>query len=97
MTTVIAYGTPAEGQDEAMGRYLKGALPLILQAGGRPIKRLAVTETFAEGPAPTQMLVLDFDDRAAAASVFESEAYKALVPDRNLAFAQFSLLLAQDM
>lgn len=97
MTTLLVTATPAEGQQEAQGRYLKGVMPVLLGAGGTPVKRLRVTGSVS-GDATTKLaLVMDFDSAEAIAAVFGSEAYKALEADRSQGFAKIDILITEDV
>jgi uncharacterized protein (DUF1330 family) len=96
MATLLVTLTAALDQDEARGRYLKGVQPLLQASGGRPVKRLRVTDSIV-GTADTSMaLVMDFDSADAIADVFESDAYQALVADRDRAFSNIEILITED-
>ncbi len=97
MTTLIAAGTPAGGQEEAMGRYLQGALPVLVGAGGKPVKRLRVTQAMAGSSGLTQILVMDFDNAAALTDALASDAYQSLVADRDVAFSNFEMFITEEM
>ena len=95
MTTLVVTATPAEGQNEAMGRYLQGAGPLLAGAGGTLVKRARVTDTIS-GTAGTGMaMVMDFEDAEAIRGVFASDAYQALIPDRDTAFSSIDILITE--
>ena len=70
---------------EAMGSYSQGAIPSLLEAGGR----IAVADTDAsvlEGEGHgSQTVVLEFDTVEAARGWYESEGYQALIPQRQAA------------
>ena len=96
MATLIATGTPAEGQGEALGRYLQGAQPILMAAGGIPVKRLRVTDTIVGDAGTAMALVMDFDSAAAITDAFASDDYQTLVPDRDKAFSNLEILVAED-
>jgi uncharacterized protein (DUF1330 family) len=97
MTTLLVTATPAEGQGEAMGRYLQGVQPLLAGAGGTPVKRVRVTDTVT-GTAGTGMaLVMDFENAETIQGVFASDAYQALIPDRNAGFANIEILITESL
>lgn len=96
MATLLVTLTVAPDQDEARGRYIAGVQPLLKDAGGRQVKRLRVTNTVV-GTADTSMaLVMDFDSADAVAKVFASDAYQALVADRDRAFSRVEILITED-
>jgi len=96
MTTLIVTAAPAQDQDEARGRYLQGVLPLLLQAGGKPVKRLQVTNAI-EGAAGTKLvLVMDFETPEAITGALASDAYQALIADRDNAFTNIEILVTED-
>ena len=95
MTTLLVTLTPAAGQNEAMGRYLRGVKPLLAAAGGTPVKRLRVTHTITGTAGTAMALVMDFENAEALAGVFDSDAYQALIPDRDKAFSTVEILIAE--
>lgn len=95
MKTPLVTLTLAEGQNEAMGRYLQGVQPLLGAAGGAPVKRLRVTETITGTAGTAMALVMDFDNTEAITSVFASDAYQALIPDRDKAFSTVEILVTE--
>ena len=95
MTTLLVTATPAEGQGEAMGRYLQGVQPLLVGAGGTPVKRVRVTETLTGSAGTALALVMDFENAEAIQGVFTSDAYQALVPDRDQGFSSVDILITE--
>ncbi len=97
MTTLLITATPAQGQTEAMGRYLQAVSPLLIGAGGALVKRVRVTNTIS-GTARTAMaLVMDFENAEALADLFASEAYHALIPDRDKGFSSIDILITETL
>ncbi len=97
MPTLIVTATPADGQGEAMGRYLQAVQPLLVAAGGTLVKRLRVTNTIA-GSAGTQLvLVMDFEQAEAIGAVFASDDYQALLPDRDKGFSNIEILATEEL
>ena len=97
MTTLIAISTPIEGQEEAQGRYLQGVKPLLIGAGGRPVKRLRVTSAIAGAPGAGSASVTDFDSAEAISALFASDAYQALVADRDKGFSNLQILVSEEL
>ena len=97
MATLIVTGTPAVDQDEARGRYLQGVLPILMTAGGNPVKRLRVTSTIAGDNGTAIALVMDFENAEAITDVFASEDYQALVADRDKAFSKLEILVTENL
>jgi uncharacterized protein (DUF1330 family) len=97
MTTLLVTATPHQGQDEARGRYLQGVQPILMAAGGQPIKRLGVTNTVTGTAGTAMALVMDFDNADAITTAFASEGYQALIADRDKAFSNIEILVAEDL
>ena len=97
MTTLLVTLTPVEGEGEAMGRYLQGVQPLLAAAGGTPVKRLRVTDTITATAGIGLALVMDFENTEAIESVFASDAYQALIPDRDKAFSNLEIVVAEPL
>jgi uncharacterized protein (DUF1330 family) len=95
MTTLLVTGTPAEGQGEALGRYLQGVGPLLAGAGGTPVKRVRVTDTITGTAGTAIALVMDFEDAETIQGVFASDAYQALVADRDAGFSNVEILITE--
>jgi uncharacterized protein (DUF1330 family) len=96
MTTLIVTASPAGGQEEARNRYLHAVLPLLIRAGGKPVKRLAVTEIVTGSPGVGIVLVMDFADANTLRPVFDSKEYAALVSDRDKGVANIEILINED-
>ena len=94
--TLVVTATPNPNEMESVQDYLKGVLPLLMGAGGKPVKRLKVNEVI-RGNASGMVLVMDFDSDEAITALFESEEYAALVPVRDLGFKEMNILLTHEM
>ncbi|GAA1221955.1 DUF1330 domain-containing protein [Rhodoglobus aureus] len=97
MTTLLVTVTPAEGQGEAMGRYLHGVQPLPAGAGGTPVKRVRVTDTITGTAGTGIALVMDFENAESIQSVFASDAYQTLIPDRDAGFSNVEILITEPL
>jgi uncharacterized protein (DUF1330 family) len=97
MTTLLVTATPAEGQGEAMSRYLQGVQPLFAGAGGAPVKRVRVTDTVTGTAGAGMALVMDFANAEAIQGVFASDAYQALIPDRDTGFSNIEILITEPL
>ena len=94
--TLVVTATPNPNEMESVQGYLKGVLPLLMGAGGKPVKRLKVNEVI-RGNASGMVLVMDFDSDEAITALFESEEYAALVPVRDQGFKEMNILLTHEM
>jgi uncharacterized protein (DUF1330 family) len=97
MTTLLVTATPAEGQAEAMGRYLQGVQPLLAAAGGTPVKRVRVTDTIAGTAGTAMALIMEFENAETVRDLFASDAYQALIPDRDAGFSHIEILIAEPL
>lgn len=96
MATLIVTASLAEGQDEARGRYLQAVTPLLIAAGGQPVKRLRVTNVVAGNADSALALVMDFPDADTVTAAFASDEYQALLPDRDAGFSTIEILVTED-
>jgi uncharacterized protein (DUF1330 family) len=71
-------------------------MPLLMGAGGRPVKRLKVDEVI-HGKPSGMVLVMDFDSDEAITGLFDSEDYAALVPVRDQGFVEMNIQLTHEM
>jgi len=95
-TTLVVTAVPNPSEMEAVQEYLKGVLPLLIGAGGKPVRRLKVDQVIHGNPSG-MVLVMDFDSADAITGMFESEDYAALVPMRDRGFAAMDILLTREM
>ena len=93
---MVVTATPNPNEMESVQGYLKGVLPLLMAAGGKPVKRLKVDEVIRGNPSG-MVLVMDFDSDEAITALFESEEYAALIPIRDQGFAEMNILLTHGM
>lgn len=95
-TTLVVTAVPNPNEMGAVQTYLKGVLPLLTGAGGKPVKRLKVNEVI-HGKPSGMVLVMDFESADAITSMFESDDYAALVPVRDKGFSEMNIQLTQEM
>jgi uncharacterized protein (DUF1330 family) len=87
---------PNPDEMASVQEYLQGVMPLLMGAGGKPVKRLKVDEVI-HGKPSGMVLVMDFDSDEAITGLFESEDYAALVPIRDKGFAEMNIQLTHEM
>jgi uncharacterized protein (DUF1330 family) len=94
--TLVVTAVPNPNEMESVQQYLHGVLPLLMGAGGTPVKRLKVDEVINGNPSG-MVLVMDFDSADAISGMFASEDYAALVPVRDRGFTEMNILLTRTM
>ena len=94
--TLVVTATPNPSEMESVQAYLQGVLPLLMGAGGKPVKRLKVNGVIRGNPSG-MVLVMDFDSDEAITALFESEEYAALIPIRDQGFTEMNILLTHEM
>lgn len=97
MATLIVTATPAEGGDAARARYLQSVLPLLISAGGTPVKRLRVTNTLTGDRGTGIVLIMDFENADSISGVIASDDYLSLIADRDEGFSNIEILIAEEM
>ena len=95
-TTLIVTAMPNPEEMASVQEYLQGVMPLLMGAGGRPVKRLKV-DGVIHGKPGGMVLVMDFDSDEAVTGLFESDDYAALVPIRDKGFAEMNIQLTHEM
>lgn len=96
-TTLIVTSTINPDEMEALQSYVKSVMPMLLEIGGKVIKRTKVTDVyFGEKPADMVMM-MDFPSKEALKAMFNSEAYQALIPLRNKGFSKVDILFAEEL
>ena len=95
-STLIVTAVPNPTEMASVQEYLKGVLPLLTGAAGKPVKRLKVNKVISGEPSG-MVLVMDFDSADAVTAMFESDDYAALVPTRDRGFSEMNIMLAEEM
>ena len=95
-TTLVVTAVPNPNEMASVQEYLHRVLPLLMGAGGTPVKRLKVDKVI-NGKPSGMVLVMDFDSADAISGMFESEDYAALVPVRDRGFSEMNIVLTREM
>jgi len=96
-TTLIVTSSPNLNEMEELKKYVQGVMPLLLNLGGKVIKRSKLTDTYHGKQSFVFLLVMDFPSKKALTEMFDSEAYKSLIPNRNKGFTDINILYAEDL
>ncbi len=94
--TLVVTAVPNPDEMASVQEYLRGVLPLLTGAGGALVRRLKTTAVVHGRPAG-MVLVMDFESADAITALFESDAYRALVPVRDRGFSEMSILVTQPL
>lgn len=89
----VSMGVPNAAEPEALDAYVGQVSPLLSAAGGQPKVRAKLVEQLVGANAPQTLFVAEFPSAEAARAVFESDAYKALIPTRKRAFKNVEFFL----
>ena len=95
-TTLVVTAVPDPNEMASVQEYLQGVMPLLMGAGGKPVKRLKVDEVI-HGKPSGMVLVMDFDSADAIGEMFKSDDYAALIPARDKGFAEMNIQLTREM
>ncbi len=93
--TMIALSTVNANEPEALKAYSEAAGPLIKAAGGVPVARYKFSEAVVGASFPQIVFAVEFPTVESIRNLFESDAYKHLVPLREKAFSAFSVCIAK--
>ncbi len=96
-TTLIVTSTPNTNEMEQLKKYVQEVMPLLLNLGGTVVKRSKLTDTYYGKQSFVFLLVMDFPSKKALTEMFDSEAYKALIPIRDKGFVDINILYADDL
>ncbi len=96
-TTLVVTAIPNPNEQESMQTYLKGAMPLLMAAGGQLIKRVKVQTALGGKPPYGMVLVMDFDDKGKLEAMFASDAYAPLLAARNKGFSSINICFTSDL
>lgn len=96
MVQLIASLTINEKEPEALQAYFETVNPLIEAMGGKVLQRIDVGDPVVGEAMPRLLMVVEYPSREAIQGVFESEAYKSIIPARKLAFSTYNICLVED-
>jgi uncharacterized protein (DUF1330 family) len=99
-TYVFVTATPILEQHDALERYVGGVIPMLMQAGGSQPKIIKQDHSVVGHTDTFMSMIVEFNGAEAgeaARAVFDSEAYAALVPDRDKAFSKMNIAFYSDM
>lgn len=93
-TSLVAFVVaPNPEEKEALARYQKASQALADNAGVRLIVQRPVADQIIGSNAAAMLAVAEFSSREAVTAFFESDEYKALLPDRAKAFSAYDTYL----
>ncbi|GEM_PF-1719963 len=99
-TYLFVTATPIMEHHDALERYVRGVIPMLMQAGGS-VPKIIKQDKSVVGHTDTFMsMIVEFEGKEAkhaAHAVFKSEAYAELVPDRDKAFSKMNIAFYSDM
>lgn len=95
--TLIVASKPNPKEQQAMQEYIAGVMPLFAELRGQVIKRSQLTDTYFGQEFFTFLLVMDFPSKQKLLDMFESPAYKALLPLRDKGFSHIDISFATDL
>jgi uncharacterized protein (DUF1330 family) len=94
MTTM---GTLASEGGDALARYASVVIPLIEAAGGTVLARGTFRESLVGDDAPQFIAVMRFPNAESVHAMMSSAAYRAAIPDRELAFRDLRTFISDPL
>lgn len=95
--TLIVTATPNPDEPEAMKAYLEGVFPILEKAGGEVVRRVSVVKPVIGEQTFLAAMVMEFPSVEAIDAAFASDAYKALIPDRDKGFSKLDAVVTRTM
>lgn len=80
----------------AFAYYSEQSAPLFKNAGGSLVEKYKVHQTVVGDKKLQVVVIMEFPNKDAIVSVFESEAYKELLPFRDKAFSDLHVFIANN-
>jgi uncharacterized protein (DUF1330 family) len=96
-TTLIVTSSPNLKEQESLKKYVVAVMPLLLNLGGTVVKRSMITDTYHGKNNFTFLLVMDFPSKQALTNMFDSDTYKALIPEREKGFENINIFFADNL
>ncbi|WP_168797965.1 DUF1330 domain-containing protein [Pacificoceanicola onchidii] len=89
--TVLAMVTVNEANPSALARYFEVTQPLMERAKAKIVQRFDVSKAVVGGKPAETIILVEYPDHDAVASVFQSPEYEAVKPIRDEAFSRYSV------
>lgn len=93
---VLALTTVNQNETEALVAYLGVTGPLLEKAGARIIQRYEVVETVIGEPTAKYVTLVEYPNREAVISLFESTEYSTIKAIRERAFDHYEIRIIQE-
>lgn len=81
---------------DALVEYTSQAVPLFKEAGGISTHKFQILDTIVGNNETKMIAVMEFPNSENIKSVFDSEAYKALIPIRTKAFSSLNVFIGNE-
>ena len=88
---MIATTTINSENPHSLQVYVEGTLPLIEAAGGRLVSRYGHKETVFGSAGSEFVVIVEYPSGEAIRKLFQSTAYKQLIPARDKAFSAYDV------
>lgn len=96
-TTLVVTSTANQEHIPALRVYVKKVMPMLVGLNGIVIKRSEIMDVFKGEKEFHYLLIMDFPSKMALQKMFNSDAYKALIPERDKGFISMNILFANDV
>ena len=94
-STLIALMTPNPDEPEALAAYGDKVPGILKQNGGKPTDKKVVTEHIAGSKAPKVITTIEFPTSEALHNFLNSNEYQAMIPVRDKAFTDATLVICE--
>lgn len=95
-STMIVNATLNSNEKEAFKYYAENSAPIFKKAGGVPLSKYKISETIIGQEVLQLIAIMEFPNKNVIKSVFNSEAYKALLPYRDKAFSSLNVFISEN-
>jgi len=96
-TTIVVTAAFNPEQMPAAQQYMQRAIPLLINGGGEVICRVKVERAVVGDSKYNACLVMNFPSADAVDTVFNSDAYTAIIPLREAGFKSMDIVIANAM
>ena len=94
---LVVTATPDPENAQALEDYSAKGPPQLVASGAVPKFRAKVVDRLVGDGTSSLVFVAEFASIEEARAAFETEAYKAAIPDRNKAFKQLDIMLVEPL
>ena len=92
--TMIVSGIINANEKEAYTSYVESSGPIFKQSGSKPVAKYPISQVLSGNDEVEFLAIMEFPNSESIQAVFNSDAYKELLPIRKKAFKKLNIYIS---